>query len=488
MRHPCARTLCLTLVALPLLALAALACTSDDDAETATPEPFVPVSRAVETEAGVLVLAYDNIAAALSTAVRLDADTLEILDANVPMHHGGPIDPSGRWMAVFEPRGSAQLQSLRVYDLNTWELAWSLDGLPNGELSWQPSGLYLWGDHCEMPAARGLCDERWQRGLWRLTPSGAEEVVRFDFASHAGAPAISNDGTFGYLIGIETEVCCGIEPEGDPFLAILDLEAGTVAERIPLPGLRIGQPGDWLGSTEHPFGARYFPGFAVSPDGTRAYVVHAEVDEITVVDLEAREVMARHALDEADAATTRLGRWLLDRFAHSAEAKGAAEYLRNVQLTADGRYLLISGSTVEETPEEVAPGAWVDGTVAGLIAVDVTTMEVVYRDAAAGDFALSPNGYSVLTWGPSHWEADRVGLRILDLRTMEAALLFEGDLVGPAHVSPDGRYGYARLPELRQSGRLVAFDLETGEVVAEHPLEQRGDMDWDWPRGLEFSP
>ncbi len=485
MRRPRARVLPLLLVA--LVASAVLGCTSDGDTE-ATPEPFVPVSRAVETEAGVLVLAYDNIAAALSSAARLDAETLDVLSGEVPIHQGGPIDPTGQWIAAFEPRGNFQLQNVRVYDLETWELAWSVSGLPRGELSWQPGGLYLWGEHCEVRGDRGACPSGWDRGLWRLTPTGAEELVDFDFAPFVDSPAIARDGSSAYVVGLETDLCCGIATtEGDPFLAILDLDAGTVEERIPLPGLRIGQPGDWLGSTDH-LGAQYLPGFAVSPDETIAYLVHAEVDEVAVIDLDLREVVARHSLAEDDSAVADLGGWLLDRFARSAEAKGVAEYLRNVQLTPDGRYLLVSGTTVEETPDEVAPGAWVDGTVAGLIAVDVTTMEVVYRDDTAGAFALSPNGYSVLTWGPSHWEADRVGLRILDLRTMKARHLFERDLVGPAHVSPDGRYGYARIPEVRQAGRLVAFDLETGEVVAEHPLEQRGDMAWDWPRGLEFSP
>jgi|GEM_PF-6031458 len=480
-------TRALALAVLPLVALVAIGCTSDDDAEAATPKPFVPVSRAVETEAGVLVVARDNIAASLSRAVRLDAGTLEVLDGEVPMHHGGPIDPTGQWVAVFGPRGNSQLQNLWVYDLDTWELAWSLSGLPPGELSWQESGLYHWGEHCEMPADRGACHWDWNRGLWRLAPQGAEQLVDFDFASFADSPVIGQDGSKAYVVGMETDYCCGIAPIGEAFLAILDLEAGEVTERVPLPDLLIGQPGHWLGSTEHLFKGQYRPGLAVSPDGSRAYVVHSEVERVDVIDLEEHRVSESHRLDEDDSAVSRLGGWIRDQFARTASGKTVASYLRNVALTPDGRYLLISGSTVDEKPEDVARDAWLDSTAAGLIVVDVLTMEVVYRDEVSRDFRLSPNGYSVLAWGPFHWGAPRVGLTILDLRTMDARHLFPGELVGEVLASPDGVLAYARFPDARQAGRLVAIDLATGEVVAEHPLEQRGDMDFDWPSGLEFS-
>ena len=403
------------------------------------------------------------------------------------MHHGGPIDPTGQWVAVFEPRGNSQPQNLWVYDLDTWELAWSLSGLPTGKLSWEEHGLYLWGDHCTAQADRGACDVAWTRGLWRIDEGGAQELVRFDFAPFLSTAAFSADGTHAYVLGVETDICCGINPEGDAFLAVLDLAAGKVEERIELPGLLVGQPGHWLGSTDHLFNGLYSPGLAVSPDGSRAYVVHSEVERIEVIDVEEHRVSESHRLDEDDSAVSRLGGWLRDQFARTASAKTVASYLRNVALTPDGRYLLISGSTVEEKPEDVARDAWLDSTAAGLIVVDVLTMEVVYRDEVSRDFRLSPNGYSVLAWGPFHWGAPQVGLTILDLRTMEARHLFPGELVGEVFASPDGMLAYARFPDVRQVGRLVAVKLATGEVVAEHPLEQRGDMDFDWPSGLEFS-
>lgn len=470
------------------IALVASGC-EDGPVEASSLPPFEPVSRAVETEAGVLVVRYDNIAASLSRAVRLDAETLEVLDGEVPMHQGGPLDPTGRWIAVMDPTqgGLNQRSGVLVHDLDTWELAWTVSDLPRGTLQWHETGLYLWGDSCERMADRGACAVPWTRGIWRLGPAGAEELVRFDFSPLGEAPTVAADGATAYAVGVRSDTCCGIAPEGDAFLAVLDLETGVEEARVLLPGLLAGQPGHWLGSTEHR-GGRYVPGLAVSPDGSRAYVVHAETDSVTVIDLDAHEVIETHSLQEGASPTARLGGWLLGRFARTAEAKGAAEYLRKVQLTPDGRYLLISGTTTEERPEDVAPGTYVEPRPAGLLVVDALTMEVVYRDETSESFALSPNGYSVLAWGRITSLAPRVGLTALDLRTLDASILFPDQRVGHVFVSPDGQSAYVRVPRLGQAGDLLRIDLETGEVLAEQTLEQRGEMDWDWPAGLHFSP
>lgn len=344
-------------------------------------------------------------------------------------------------------------------------------------------------DDCEVWGVSGACQRAWQRGLARLDADGLHEVAAFDFAPFPTPGVLGSDGRRAYVLAMETDLCCGIG-NATPFLAVLDVEAGSVAARIKLPELRLGQPGDWLGSTDHLFGARYAPGLVVSPDGSTAYVVHAETDEVTTVDLETRTVVATHSFEEAGSAVSRLGAWLLDRVGRTAEAKGVAEYLRDVRLTPDGRYLIVSGTTTRETPEEVPPGGWVEPTAAGMFVVDLASMEVVYRDETTQGFTLSPNGYTLMAWGRQTSLAKPVGLMVVDLRSMQSSVMFAAETAGPAFASPDGRVAYVRVREYvsAQSGRLVAFDLETGEVIAERPLEQRGQMQWDLPRGLEFSP
>jgi hypothetical protein len=467
-------------VLLPLVLLA----TACADAPAEATAPFEPASRAVETEAGVLVVHFDSVAPSLSRGVRLDAETLDTLPGEVPMHFGGPLDSAGRYIATFEPSGWAERARVLVYDLETWELAWSLDDLPSGRLQWHGSSLYLWGDHCdgEPLLGGGGCEAAWERGVWRLTPEGAERIVSFDFSVGEGHPLIGAGAHRGYAIGVETDFCCGIQPQGEPFLAILGLVSGEVEARIPLPRLLIGQPGDWLGSRDHHFGGRYIPGLAISADETRAYVVHAEQDRVTVVDLDRLKVDATHSL-EGDPPLARFRGWLLDRFARVAEAKMAAEYLRQVQLTPDGRYLLISGVSVEETPDEVGPRELVETKVAGLLVVDVATMDVVYRSETISAFTLSPNGYSVLAWGGGYRGSQPSGVTVLDLRTMAALHVLPEHQLHGVFASPDGLRGYVHVPF-----KLIAIDLETGRVLAEGQLEQRGNMGWDRPTGLDFSP
>ncbi len=470
MRPPRARVLALTL-ALLLVVLVAAGCTSGNDAEATTPEPFVPVSRAVETEAGFLMV-HRDIAPSLSRATPIDADTLEDLDGEIPIELPGALDPTGRWLAAFDPAAWPD-QTVQVFALATWELAWAVEGVPSGQLSWRDDALHLWGDHCHAQGDSGACDVAWTRGLWRIEEGGAVELVRFDFAPFLSTAMFSTDGAHAYVLGAETDICCGIDPEGDPFLAVLDLEAGKVEARIRLPGLLVGQPGDWLGSTDHLFGGYYWPGIALSHDGSIAYVVHAETDRVTVVDLDVRRVEATRSFEEDESGVSRIGGWLLDRFAHRAEAKASAQYIRAVEITADGRYLLVSGSTVEEGPDEVPTDGFVEPVGAGLTVLDLATMDVVYAEDDTWWFELSPNGYSVLTWG-------RVspGLAVLDLRTFETRELWPTRDVSFAFVAPNGRIGYAALG-LSGVRTLVAFDIDTGEVLSERRFSDEG-----WPAPL----
>lgn len=464
------------LVLLPLVALVAVGCNSDDEAEAATPEPFVPVSRAVETEVGLLLVQRD-VAPSLTRATGLDAETLEDLDGEVATDHPGALDRTGRWLAPFDPAAWPD-QAVEVYDLASRDLAWSVDHLPYGHLEWHDSGLYLWGDGCAEPAqlGGGACDVDWTRGLWRLTSNGAEELVRFDFAPFLSTTMHSADGARAYVLAVETDLCCGIDPEGDAFLAVLDLEAGQVEARIELPGLLVGQPGHWLGSTDHLYGGYYWPGTALSPDGSEAYVVHAETDQVVVIDLEGLRVGATHSFEDSDSGVSRLGDWLLGQFALRAEAKASAQYIREIEITADGRYLLVGGSTVEEHPDDVPTDGFVESVGAGLAVIDLTTMAAVYRQDDAWSFELAPNGYSVLVWGRA-----TPGLAVLDLRTFSVQELWPTQDVSLAFTAPNGRVGYVALG-LSAVRTLVAFDLETGEVLAE-----RRFSDGLWPAPLVTS-
>ncbi|MCA9851522.1 MAG: hypothetical protein KC461_12875, partial [Dehalococcoidia bacterium] len=325
---------------LPALAFALSACFADKGDDAALP-PFTPVSRAVETDVGVLVGSWASTVATERGVARLDARTLEELPGRINIQ-SATLDPSGRYIAAIEPPGGVEKRkALLVYDLESWELAWTMGGLPSGQLQWEPSGLYLWGEACDQPADEGTCRTSWVRGLWQVTPEGATELARFDFSILPRTATISPDGSRAYVVGLDTDVCCGINVEGAPFVATIDVETGAVDGTIPLPDLLAGQPGSWFGRTD--IGGGYWPAAFLSPDGSRMYIAHSERDEITTVDLADRQIVSSVSFEDGASPMARLAGWLGDRFARTAEAKSNAEYVRTLSITPDGRYLLVAG-------------------------------------------------------------------------------------------------------------------------------------------------
>ena len=461
MRRP---QLALALV-LPAIAVALTACFADKGDDAALP-PFTPVSRAVETDIGILVGSSASSVGAERGAVRLDARTLEELPGRIDIQ-SATLDQSGRYVAALEPRGDVEKRkTLLVYDLESWELAWTMGSLPSGQLQWEPNGLYLWGEACAQPGDAGTCRTSWDRGLWRITPEGASELAKFDFGILPRTSAISPDGSRAYVVGIDTDVCCGIDVKGPPFVATIDIESGSVDRTLPLPELLVGQPGNWFGRTD--IGGGYWPAAVLSPDGSRMYIAHSERDEITTVDLENQQVLSSQSFEDGPSVMARLGGWLRGTFVRTAEAKSGAEYLRRLSITPDGQYLLVAGSQPLVTAENANPDDGIPLGAAGLSVIDVDTMSVVYKDDNACGFTLAPDGYSLLTWGYPSFATTPHGLRIVDLRTMESRQLFDGELVSAVAAAPSGRSAVAEIAGLVPGQRsVVSFDIATGDVTAE---------------------
>ena len=299
---------------------------------------------------------------------------------------------------------------------------WSADG----------SRVFGWRSFC---SRGGYCGAEWQCELWEIDVSTGmtRRLVALDFSVQEVRIAATDDGRQGraYALAFRNDACCDIDPEGDPFIAAIDLDTGEVLAEIVLPGILIGQPGHWLGD-ERVY-AWYQSGFALGPDGFSLYVVDSVEDKVTVIDLESLQIERTVALKEKQSALGRAGSWLLDRVVSTAEAKGGPVYRRQVEVTPDGRYLLISGTTVEKVEDKNIFRTFVQRP-AGLTIVETKSMSIVWREATIGRFQVTPNGRWLLGIG-SYWDDDLAdedgfgvlvafGLKLIDLESLEVASHF----------------------------------------------------------------
>jgi hypothetical protein len=178
----------------------------------------------------------------------------------------------------------------------------------------------------------------------------------------------------------------------------------------------------------------------------------------------------------------------VSHFLRTAEAKGGPYYHRQAEVTADGRYLLISGSLAKDERGSGLGPPW-DQRPAGLIVVETKTMSVVLRDADVGSFELTPDGRWLLGTGAYRERGQdgeqggggliAHGLKVFDLDSLEvAAHLWQGEEIRSMAVSADGRYAFltrdgpgvaSRGPA---GGTLSVVDLRSLETIAERVLPE----------------
>ena len=493
------------LVMVAIVALS-LACFSDEDSAPAmlqTISTAPAILEAVPSEEGPIwgpnvqvgALLRDWLGGLAAEVVPLDAASGMEVAVGGPLMLGYAatisVSPDGRLMAV-STRGA----KVAVYDLKAWRLLTTIEAAPGLVLeSWSDdaSRVFGWRDYC---VRGGYCGEDWQRDLWEIDVRAgtASRIGVFDFTIQQMTIAASRDGEPGraYALAIRTDACCGIDPEGDPFIAVIDMVSGHVIAEISLPGMLAGQPRHWLG--DESIYASYHPSMALAPAGSRLYVVDSVYDEVTIVALDTLEVDRIVEIKKKQSALRRAGNWLLAQAVATAEAKGGPVYKRQVQVTPKGRYLLVAGMTVEKVPNESPYLSFLERP-AGLTIIETETMSVVFRESTIDQFQVTPDGRWLLGTG-AYWDDDLAdeegfgglvahGLKLIDLDSLELAGHFWPALearVGA--VSPDSRFAYITtggpgMQESRMSHtncdvdclRLSVIDLRSGEILAARLLD-----------------
>lgn len=157
-----------------------------------------------------------------------------------------------------------------------------------------------------------------------------------------GWPRVTPDLRTAYLLDTHTTGTWPNATSGTPTLEFVDLLTGA-QRTVPLPMLRAGTfPQDRTVAGE-PVPLDFSPALALSPDGARLYIVHADRDAITVVNVRDATMERTEYIAPNVSAATRLLGWLRPQ-------RVAAKYMEGTSMQAaispDGRLLAIIGQTI----------------------------------------------------------------------------------------------------------------------------------------------
>lgn len=210
------------------------------------------------------------------------------------------------------------------------------------------------------------------------------------FVSEWLKASIAPDGrtlySLGYVVGAENVTF------GAPFIIAIDAETGRERARVELPGVKAGMYQERLEPAGVKFRA-YVPGLAMSPDGRRYYVFHADRDAFTVVNLETMEIERTVDLEQTLSLRERISSWW-EPVARAKDDIGSGG-ARNLMVSPDGRWLYAFGTTPRMVPAKGGPFPFrLEDVSTGIQVIDTRTMREVARIAPgeARSASLSPDG------------------------------------------------------------------------------------------------
>jgi hypothetical protein len=271
------------------------------------------------------------------------------------------------------------------------------------------------------------------------------EVITEDPLPYGGYHTnLSPDGRTFYLFGAPAT---GPEEEDlPPRLVAFDIERGEMRAELELPDVLNGWRlhDDAFGE----YGVQYLAGVALSPDGRRYYVAHANEEKITVIDLQSMAIDRTVTIGRGGGES--LAGRILGLFADTAEAKGGATTRAALGISADGRFLYRTSSAERPAGDATEDGYrdW-ESIDFGLQVIDASTFDLVAEDvppAQPDGTLLWADAYRMIAPDPTARRLFALRgalLRILDPETLaiavETVAPFYDFLVGPAPASSAAR-------------------------------------------------
>lgn len=127
-----------------------------------------------------------------------------------------------------------------------------------------------------------------------------------------------------------------------PSVVAYDLRSGREAGRVRLDGVLAGSWPTERKVRDFPIMAMLEPGLALSPDGRRIAIAHADREAITLVDTERMEIASTRTLARPRRLLERLG--LRQRVARAKAMEGVS---LQAEFSSDGRTLYVTGQRLE---------------------------------------------------------------------------------------------------------------------------------------------
>ncbi|MGH8935764.1 MAG: hypothetical protein ACRDXD_05805, partial [Acidimicrobiia bacterium] len=416
---------------------------------------------------------------------KVDSRTLERLPGFTPLslgeHHSYRLGPDNRTLAAIVHPEEPGKQPGRLYliDLHTWSVTdtgRSVDA-PAGWLTLSPDGEDLYWTEGEWETEQtlyryrigGASPERVAEGRFRdlfWGPDGGlywtqerteleRDLYSYDTASKGSRLLATIPAELGWLQALPSGriVAYGTPESGDevrlewPRLMLIDAEG--VAAELTLEGVTSGS----LPSEDLPMDRSYQPGLAWDLERSLLYVVHADQDALTVVDLDLGRIVRYQELAAPLSALQRVLAWLVP----TAQAKGPwPGVTRRAALSPDGSRLYLSGQTGELRAEG---GEFVEEPQ-GLRVIDTESLEEVGRaDLPVDSLVLSPDGGLIVATGSrvhsseaEGWQTRHFGLYLLDASSLEVL----------AHLEPEQGFW---LGDFSSGGHYLYLTLKDSETM-----------------------
>ncbi|HEX9617713.1 MAG TPA: hypothetical protein VGA03_09855 [Anaerolineales bacterium] len=397
-------------------------------------------------------------------------------------HYTHALSPDGRTMALITwPNGMDNKGGvLHLIELPAWTYHVTDVNFDQfiGALLFSPDGKQLyWSEPARTDPAHGMPRD-YKIYRYDLDSQVRTEVLQFPPSFAPWEMHLLNADSRLAIYGLPTTP--DFLAEDVPHVLLFDLDAGLEASDVRLEGVTAGQMRvDTGGANESPY-RMYLPDLAWDLERSLLYLVHADSDRITVVDLAQGEVRRQSDIQPAQSLLERLLGWL----STPAQAKAVPGTEKKAVLSPNGDRLYVVGLRSEmERKEDSQEWDWrQDPLSVQVIATDDLT-ELQRLDLPVNDLALSPDGNWLLLTGAydvtgTEGQLERVagGLYLLNTHTLQVAVhLLPESEVYLHGFSADDRYEYVSTAASEWLDdhwgnwrvKLHLLELESGHFLAE---------------------